>query len=108
MRRRMFDIMAAKMRSGTIFTNIRRRIEKEMNALFEQRASSLSQQLGKVCQQIGADLAVLRGSEATLMEADPDSLDLMVKTTTEAKKKLDQLQDAAAPARAEATKRAYI
>jgi len=32
----------------------------------------------------------------------------MVKTTTEAKKKLDQLQDAAAPARAEATKRAYI
>lgn len=108
MKNRMFGIMAAKMRSGTIFTNIRRRIQKEMNALFEQRASSLSQQLEQVCEQIGADLAVLRGSEATLMEEDPEVLDAMEQMVAEAKKTLDKLQDTAAPARAEARKRSYI
>lgn len=108
MRRRMFDIMATKMRSGTIFTNIRRRIEKDMTALFEQRAASLSQQLGQVCEHIGADLAVLRGSEATLMEEDPDFLDSAERTVTEAKIKLDQLQEAVEPARVEARKRSYI
>jgi hypothetical protein len=105
---RMWKIMASKMRDGDIFTNIRHRIEEEMNALFEQRASSLSQQLGQVCKQIGADLAVFRGSEATLMEKDSAFLDLMEKTITKAKETLEKLQDAAAPARAEATKRAYI
>ena len=104
----MHGIMATKMRSGTIFTNIRRRIEKEMTALFEQRASALTQQLGQVCEQIGADLAVLRGSEATLMEENADFLDSMENTVTEAKKKLERLHTAVQPAQAEARKRSYI
>ncbi len=108
MKIRMLDIMAKKMRTGDIFTNIRCRVEKEVKALFEQRASSLLEQLVQVCEQIGADLAVLRGSKATLMEEDPAFLDLMEKTITKAKKTMEKLQDAAAPARAEATKRAYI
>lgn len=108
MKRRMLDIMDRKMRSGTIFTNIRRRTEQEMNALFEQRAASLTAQLGQVCDQIGADLAVLRGSEVTIMEENPDVLDLIEKTVTEAKRTLDRLQSAVEPARAEARRRSYI
>ena len=104
----MFDIMATKMRSGTIFTNLRRCIQKDMNALFDQRASALTQRLGQVCEQIGADLAVLRGSEATLMEENPEALDLIERIVTEAKRTLDQLQDAVEPARAEARRRSYI
>lgn len=104
----MHDIMDRKMRSGTIFTNIRRRIEREMNALFEQRAASLTEQLVQVCEQIGSDLAVLRGSEATLMEENPDVLDLIEKTVTEAKRTLDRLQSAVEPTRAEARRRSYI
>jgi hypothetical protein len=70
MKRRMHDIMSTQMRHGNIFINIRRRI-KETSKLFDETASNLKQQLGEVCEQIGNDLAVLRGS-ATVMEEHPE------------------------------------
>ncbi len=108
MKRRMHDIMSTQMRHGNIFINIRRRTQRETSKLFDETASNLKQQLGEVCEQIGNDLAVLRGSEATVMEEHPEFLDLMKKTVATAKKKLTELLRAIEPAQAEARRLSYI
>ncbi|KAI9879730.1 MAG: hypothetical protein M1830_007515 [Pleopsidium flavum] len=107
-KRRMHDIMSTQMRYGNIFTNIRRRIQREMDKLFDETASNLKQQLGEVCEQIGNDLTVLRGSEAMVMEEHPESLILMERTVAKAKSRMAELLKAIEPAQAEARRLSYI
>ena len=109
MKKRMHDIMARKMASGSVFRSMHDKMQKGMNRWLDGVEDKFKNHIIAMCLDLGQQVKTACGTEAgEVRKKNPRDFKTVKKALTLGKEILPRLQQLASAAVAEARKEGYI
>ena len=104
----MHGIMADKMRRRDIFAYMYNQISTEMNKVYGEATDNITNHVIEMCADMQRQVQMIRGAESEASKVQPRDLTRVNEMVDSATRRLQELQDHAAPARRDARSQGWI